>query len=357
MSETPQADDSNVVEVREAHRINEGHLEDFCRANIDGFSGNLTVRQFQGGQSNPTYLLETDGPSARKYVVRKQPPGTLLASAHQVDREYRVMKALAQTDVPVPEMLALCQDKEILGTDFYVMAHLDGRVIRNLAVDGYAADERRAIYDQMNEVMARLHSVDHEAIGLGDFGRPGNYFERQIGRWTKQYRASQTDDLDAMEFLINYLPKNIPSDDSVSIAHGDYRLENTMFHATEPKLIAVLDWELATIGHPLADVGYNVMLYHVKLDSQGTLSGLDYDTLGIPSENAYIADYCKRTGRDGISDMPFYVAFSVFRLASIVQGVYKRGLDGNASSDKALGYREVCGYLANEARRIIEENS
>lgn len=352
-----EAADSNVVEVSEAHRIDEGHLEDFCRANIEGFSGNLTVRQFQGGQSNPTYQISTDGPSARKYVVRKQPPGTLLASAHQVDREYRVMKALAQTDVPVPEMLALCQDKEILGTDFYVMAHLDGRVIRNLAVDGYAADERRAIYDQMNEVMARLHSVDHEAIGLGDFGRPGNYFERQIGRWTKQYRASQTDDLEAMEFLIDYLPKNIPADDSVSIAHGDYRLENTMFHATEPKLIAVLDWELATIGHPLADVGYNVMLYHVKLDSQGTLSGLDYDALGIPSENAYLADYCKRTGRDGIEDMPFYVAFSIFRLASIVQGVYKRGLDGNASSDKALGYREVCGYLANEARRIIEANS
>ncbi len=352
-----EAADSNVVEVSEAHRIDEGRLEDFCRANIEGFSGNLTVRQFQGGQSNPTYQISTDGPSARKYVVRKQPPGTLLASAHQVDREYRVMKALAQTDVPVPEMLALCQDKEILGTDFYVMAHLDGRVIRNLAVDGYAADERRAIYDQMNDVMARLHSVDHEAIGLGDFGRPGNYFERQIGRWTKQYRASQTDDLEAMEFLIDYLPKNIPADDSVSIAHGDYRLENTMFHATEPKLIAVLDWELATIGHPLADVGYNVMLYHVKLDSQGTLSGLDYDALGIPSENAYIADYCKRTGRDGIEDMPFYVAFSVFRLASIVQGVYKRGLDGNASSEKALGYREVCGYLANEARRIIEANS
>ena len=339
-----------IVDVREAHRFDEKKLEAFCRENVEGFGGELSVRQFQGGQSNPTFLLETTGPGGGvKYVLRKKPPGKLLASAHQVDREYKVMKALAATDVPVPKMYALCQNAEVIGTDFYIMEHLDGRVLRDPTLPGMSPAERAAIYDQMNDVLARLHSVDLKAAGLEDFGKPGNYFERQIGRWTKQYRAAQTDNIEEMEHLIEWLPENIPADDSVSIAHGDYRLENTMFHKSEPKMIAVLDWELATIGHPLADLAYNCMLYHMETFSQGTLMNVDFATSGIPAEKDYVADYCRRTGRDGIENWNFYLSFSIFRLASIGQGVYKRGLDGNASSDKATQYGEVAGYLARTA--------
>ncbi|MEQ9519714.1 MAG: phosphotransferase [Parvibaculum sp.] len=352
MGESKRPEDE-TINVRDAHRFDTGRLEDFCLAHVDGFVGGLEVRQFSGGQSNPTFLL-TSGP--RRYVMRKKPPGTLLASAHQVDREYRVMKALAETDVPVPTMQALCMDPDVIGTEFYIMDHLDGRVLRDPQLPGMSAAERKAIYDEMNANLARLHSVDYKAIGLEEFGRPGNYYERQIGRWIKQYRAAETETVEPMEQLITYLPQNIPHDDATSIAHGDYRLENTMFHPTEPRMIAVLDWELSTIGHPLADLAYNCMLYHFRSPSQGTIMDLDYAATGIPAEDAYVAAYCKRTRRDRIENWDFYLAFSIFRLASITQGVYKRGLDGNASSSKATEYGDMCRRLADAAWAISQRN-
>ena len=259
MSEAAQGD-LETTPIREAHRFDVKRLEAFCQQEVEGFGGDLEVRQFEGGQSNPTFLLTTTGPGGgKRYVMRKKPPGQLLASAHQVDREYRVMKALADTDVPVPHMYALCEDDSIIGTSFYVMEYLEGRVFRESVMPESNEAERRAVYANLAENLAKLHAVDYEKVGLADFGKPGNYFERQIGRWIKQYRGAQTADVPAMEKLIDYLPKHIPDEPSVTIAHGDYRLGNTMFHASEPRMIAVLDWELCTIGHPLADVAYTCM--------------------------------------------------------------------------------------------------
>ncbi|WP_422006274.1 phosphotransferase [Pyruvatibacter mobilis] len=337
---------SETIDVLDRHRFDEAALTRWCMEHVDGFEGPLTVRQFQGGQSNPTFQLVTP---ARKYVLRKKPPGQLLASAHQVDREYKVMKALADTPVPVPHMYALCEDDAVIGTAFYVMEHLEGRVFRDPTLPEQTPEERAAIYDDMNRVLAELHKVGFAAVGLEDFGRPGNYFERQISRWIKQYRAAETETIADMEELIAWMPDNIPDEDSVSIAHGDFRLENTMYHPTEPKMIAVLDWELSTIGHPLADLGYNSMLYHIDSPTMGTLTRVDFATSGIPDEDEYVAAYCRRTGREGIENWPFYVGFSIFRLASIAQGVYKRGLDGNASSEKALIYGNAAKMLAEAA--------
>ncbi len=345
---------SETVEVLERHRFDQAALEQWCLANVDGFAGPLEVRQFQGGQSNPTFQLVTP---TKKYVMRKKPPGQLLASAHQVDREYTVMKALADTPVPVPQMYALCEDDSVVGTSFYIMENLEGRVFREPSLPGMDPKERTAIYDDMNRVLAELHKVDIDAVGLSTYGRPGNYFDRQISRWIKQYRAAETETIETMEQLIAWMPDNVPAEDSVSIAHGDYRLENTMFHPTEPRMIAVLDWELSTIGHPLADLGYNCMLYHIDSPTMGTLTQVDYAASGIPTEAAYVADYCKRTDRDGIEDWPFYVGFSIFRLASIAQGVYKRGLDGNASSERATEYGNAAKMLADAAWEIIQKKS
>jgi len=320
-------------DVAPAHRFDAGRLEAWLRTAIEDFGDGLTVRQFQGGASNPTFLLTTRGPDGeRRYVLRKKPPGQLLASAHQVDREYRVMKALGPTDVPVPKMRALCEDDGVIGTAFYVMDFLEGRIFRDATLPGLAPAERAAIYDELNATLAKLHKVDYAAVGLADYGRPGGYFERQVGRWTKQYRGAETESIPAMEQLIAELPGRIPANDEVTIAHGDYRLENVMFHATEPKLIAVLDWELSTLGHPLADIAYNAFLWRSDSPGWGTLNGVDFGASGIPTMDDYVAAYCRRTGRDGIGDFAFYLAFSVFRLASISQGVYARILAGNAST-------------------------
>ena len=344
------ASDANAGTVRDVHRFDEARLKDWLSAHIDT-GGGFAVRQFSGGQSNPTFLIETGG---RKYVMRKKPPGALLKGAHQVDREYRVMKALGQTDVPVPVMRALCEDDSIVGTSFYVMDFLEGRIFRDPLIPGVSSTERAAIYDEMNAVMARLHNVDHEAIGLGDYGRPGNYFERQIARWITNYRGAETEVIPAMEDLIKWMPDHIPADDSVSIAHGDYRLENTIFHPTEPRMLAVLDWELSTIGHPLADLGYNCMGYRLINPRQGGLVGVDYAATGIPSEEAYVRAYCERRGiAYPIADFTFYVAFAVFRLAAISQGVYKRGLDGNASSENAASFN-LCGFLSEAAAGMVK---
>lgn len=329
------AEPGRVGDIAPAQRFDQDRLEAWLRGVLDDFGTGLDVRQFQGGASNPTFLLTTgtaDGP--RRYVLRKKPPGELLASAHQVDREYRVMKALSGTGVPVPRMRALCEDPDVIGTAFYVMDFLEGRIFRDAALPGLEPAERAAIYDQLNATLARLHQVDYAAVGLGDYGRQGGYFERQIARWTKQYRGAETGPIPAMEQLIAELPGRIPADDEVCIAHGDYRLENVMFHPTEPRLIAVLDWELSTLGHPLADLAYNCFLWRSDSPGWGSLQGVDFATSGIPTEREYVEAYRRRTGRGPIADWPFYVAFSVFRLASISQGVYRRVLAGVAASER-----------------------
>ena len=344
--------DLPVRAVAPAQRFDEARLESFLRDTIGEFGARLRVQQFQGGASNPTFLLTTEGSrEAKRYVLRKKPPGQLLASAHQVDREYRVMKALENTGVPVPRMRLLCEDPEIIGTAFYVMDFLEGRIFRDARLPGLSSAERARIYDELNATLAKLHGVEFQAHGLADFGRPGNYFERQIARWIKQYRGAETEPIAEMEELIGALPAMIPNDPSVSIAHGDYRLENVMFDPIEPKLIAVLDWELCTIGHPLADIAYNSFLWHSDGEGWGTLTGVDFATSGIPTEAEYVDAYCRRTGRGPIEGWNFYQAFSVFRLASISQGVYRRILGGNASTDRPAvnGTR----HLAQQALELL----
>jgi aminoglycoside phosphotransferase (APT) family kinase protein len=336
-----------LVDVRPQHRFDEAALASHLASRLpEQFSGALRVRQFEGGQSNPTFLLEVGD---RRFVLRKKPPGKLLPMAHMVDREYRVMKALEGSAVPVPKMLWLEEDESIIGTSFFVMEYVRGRVFPDPSFLGVEPGERRALFNEMARVLAELHRVDHRACGLEDFGKPGNYFARQIGRWTKQYEASKTDPVQAMDRLIEWLPRNIPEDDTTTIAHGDYRPHNILFHPTEPRVVAVLDWELATLGHPMADVAYNCIPYHV-----GNLSQLARDAgSGVPTEDEYVAEYCRMAGRNRIDGWSCYIAFSLFRLASIGQGVYKRGLDGNAASARALTARDSVVQLAEAAWRSI----
>ena len=335
----------NLGEVRAAHKLDEAALERWLAANVEGYSGPMSVRQFHGGASNPTYLI-TAGDA--RYVMRKKPPGQLLASAHQVDREYRVMKALGDVGFPVPRMRALCQDDSVVGTSFYIMDFLEGRIFRDARLPDMTPAERAAIYDELGAVMARLHSLDPELIGLGDYGRPGNYFARQIDRFTKQYRGAETEHMPAMEALIERLPGRVPAEEALTIAHGDYRLENVMFHPTEPRIIAVLDWELSTLGQPLADLAYNCILWHSRSLSWGTLDGIDLATSGIPTEAEYVSAYARRTGRASIPDFDFCLAFSLFRLASISQGVFKRNLDGIGAADASTD---------NSGARILAETA
>ena len=304
------------------------------KTNVCDFSGPLSAEKFAGGQSNPTFKLSAGD---RKFVLRRKPPGQLLASAHAVDREFRVIAALQDTDVPVPGAVALCKEDEIIGSMFYLMEYLEGRVFWDPVLPELTNDERSAVYDDMNRVLAAMHSINVADVGLGDYGRPGNYFERQVGRWTKQYRASETQTVPAMEELMAWLPENMPAeDDRVALVHGDYRLDNVMFHPTEPKIIAVLDWELSTLGNPIADLAYQVMAWQLPRDAGITgLAGIDRKPLAIPEDNSYVTSYCERTGRDEIKHWNFYLAFCFFRLAAIVQGVKKRALDGTASSAEA----------------------
>ena len=339
-----------VGDVRENHRFDAARLEAWLAAHIGDFAGPLKIDQFNRGASNPTFLLTT--PTAR-YVLRKKPPGVLLPSAHQIDREYRIMSTLGSLGFPVPVMRALCEDDGIIGTAFYVMDFLEGRIFRDARMPGVPPTERAALYDDLNATLARLHAVDWRAAGLEDYGRPGNYFERQIGRWTKQYRGAQTETIPDMETLIDQLPARIPADQTVTIAHGDYRPENVMFHLTEPRVIAVLDWELSTLGHPLADLAYNCILYHSHSEQWGSLVGEDFAATGIPTEEEYVAAYCRRTGRDGVPDFNFYLAFSLFRLASIGQGVFKRNLDG-IGTDTSGRDNSGTWKLAETAREVLQ---
>jgi len=340
-----------VTAVRPAHRFDEPALERYLNGRVAGFDGPLAVRQFEGGQSNPTFVLASAG---RRYVMRKKPPGKLLPSAHAVDREYRAMAALADSGVPVPRMLHLCTDDAVIGTAFYVMEHVAGRVLTDPMLPQMTADERTRLHGDLIDVLAKLHNVRPEAVGLADYGRPGNYYIRQIERWSKQYRASQTEAIPAMEKLIEWLPANVPADASSGIVHGDYRLGNCLVHPSEPRIVAVLDWELSTLGHPLGDVAYCCMPYRGDLGSLGSLVGSGLAANGIPSEAEFLERYCTRTGRDGIADWDFYMVFALFRIAAIVQGVYKRGLDGNASSESARSFGHMCRLRAEIAWEIAE---
>jgi aminoglycoside phosphotransferase (APT) family kinase protein len=325
-----------------SHAFDVAALQRHLEARLPGFAGPLGVEQFKGGQSNPTYKLVT--PQAT-YAMRSKPGpvAKLLPSAHAIEREFRVMQALAATDVPVPRMHLLCDDESVIGRAFYVMEFVQGRVLWEQALPGFTPAQRGAIYDEMNRVIAALHRLDPAAIGLADFGRPGNYFERQIARWTKQYQASVTGPNEAMDRLIEWLPAHIPAsarDESmVSVVHGDYRLDNLIFHPTEPRVLAVLDWELSTIGHPLADFSYHCMSWHIPPGTFRGIGGLDHAALGIPLEAEYIRRYCARSGRGTpealAADWNFYLAYNLFRIAAIVQGIAKRVEAGTAASEQA----------------------
>jgi aminoglycoside phosphotransferase (APT) family kinase protein len=340
--ELPQVQ-QGLVAVREAHRFDEDALDRYLQKHLDGYRGKGAIKQFEGGQSNPTFLL-TSGD--RRYVLRKKPPGTLLPTAHAIEREYRIYRALEDTDVPVPRAYLLCEDASIIGTAFYVMDYVKGRNFRDAGLRDFSPADRHAIYDDMNRVLAALHSVDYVAKGLTDYGKPGNYFERQIGRWTKQYIAAKTHENEPMNKLIEWLPQNVPADDITTIVHGDFQLYNLLYHPTEPRVVALIDWELSTLGHPMADLAYNCMKYH---NAESNALGE-----GIPTEDEYIAMYCKRTGRERIPGWNFYVAFGFFRLASIIQGVYKRGLQGNASSSAAVSMKNVAESTANTGWKVAQ---
>ncbi len=323
-------------------------VDAWLQANLPGYEGPLEAKKFATGQSNPTFLLST--PSAR-YVLRRKPPGKLLKSAHAVDREYRVQKALAGSEVPVARMHLLCEDDSVIGSAFYVMEHMEGRVFLDPRLPELERAERGAVMDEMNRVLAALHEVDIEAVGLADFGPPGNYYERQLARWTKQYRASQTETLADMDRLIAELGTRMPPDDGQrTLVHGDYRIDNMIFAPTGPHCLAVLDWELSTIGHPYADLAAVIMQWQMPVGPEGRgLAGVDRAARGLPSDEEFIARYCARRRIDGIGDFGFYLAFCFFRMAAILQGVKKRALDGNASNpDKALRMgRHVPAFAAH----------
>ena len=341
-----------LVPVLPNHRFDEAALNAYLSRNLPGFEGELTIRQFQGGQSNPTFHLQAGD---RAYVLRKKPPGVLLASAHAVDREFQVLKALSGTDVPVPMPHLLCTDDSVIGQMFFIMDHVPGRVFADPMMPGVAPADRHAIYRSMNDVFARLHKVDYRAVGLENFGKPDGYVARQIARWSKQYVASNVPDCPAMNRILDWLPANDPHDDDAAIAHGDYRLGNLIVHPTEPRIVAVLDWELSTIGHPIADLAYNCMNYHSTQGSGRGFADADLLALGIPTESEYLAAYCRRTGRDQVPNWHFYLAFAHFRIAAILAGVYRRGLDGNASDRQAIERGGAYALMAEAAWAIAQQ--
>jgi len=337
-----------LVPVLANHRFDEAALVRYLTGHLPGFAGPCTIRQFQGGQSNPTFHLGTPG---GQYVLRKKPPGKLLPSAHAVDREYRIMGALRDSDVPVPAVHLLCTDESVIGTALFVMDYREGRVFADRTLPGIDPTDRAAIYDDMGRVLARLHHVDWRAAGLEGFGRPEHYIARQIDRWSKQYAAARVDDVPAMDRLMAWLTAHAPVPDETAIAHGDYRLGNLIIHPTEPRVVAVLDWELATLGHPLADLAYSCLAWRLPPDLQG-IAGLDVP--GLPSEAKYVQSYCSRTGRAEPPNMEFFIAFSLFRWAAIAAGVYRRALDGTAADARG---REAGGKfqgLAEAGWRVAQ---
>jgi aminoglycoside phosphotransferase (APT) family kinase protein len=341
-----------TMPVQERHRFDVASLERYMRAHVEGFSGSLEVEQFRGGQSNPTFML---GAGGRRYVLRRKPPGKLLPSAHAVDREYRVITALYGTGVPVAKTYCLCEDDSVIGTAFYIMDCVEGRVLWDQKLPGMTRAQRAAIFDEQNRVIAALHQTDYDKIGLSDYGKLGSYVERQINRWIKQYRASETERIEAMENLIGWLPKNIPEGDETTIVHGDFRLDNLIFHPSEPRILAVLDWELSTLGHPLADFAYHCMYWRLTPGEFRGIAGVDFNELGIPTEEQYVAAYCRRTGRSGISNWDFYMAYNMFRLAGIIQGIAKRAQDGTAASAQAFEQGKRARPMAEAGWRQVEK--
>jgi aminoglycoside phosphotransferase (APT) family kinase protein len=341
---------SGTKEAAPALKVDAARLQDYLAAHVQGFAGPLVVKQFKGGQSNPTYMLETP---ARSYVLRRKPPGKLLPSAHAVDREYRVISALHAQHFPVAEPVLYCADESIAGTPFYVMSFVDGRVFWEPQMPGSNPTERAAVYDAMNETIARLHSFEPAAIGLSDFGRGDNYVARQVERWSKQYRASETEKLDAMERLVAWLPSHIPPAGPARVVHGDYRLDNLIVAHGTPAIVAVLDWELSTLGDPLADFTYHLMAWHMphSESAAGTASliGHDLAALGIPSMSDYVGAYVARTGLDPRPALPVYLAYNFFRLAAILQGIIGRVRDGTATSEFAPAKAEMVRPLAEKA--------
>ncbi len=332
--------------------LDQAALAAWLEANVAGYQGPLTVDQFNGGQSNPTYRLTTPG---GRYVLRRKPPGDILKGAHDVLREARVLTALGPTAVPVPQVLGVCSDPSVLGSEFFVMEMVDGRIFWDASFPEIPLAERAGYFDAMNTVIAAMHSLDPEAIGLGDYGRAGNYFERQIGRWSKQYLGDELAGRDPdMDAVVEWLPTAIPAGDETRLVHGDFRCDNMIFHPTEPRILAVLDWELSTLGHPLADFAYHAMMYHMPPDIVAGIGGADPEELGLPSEVDYIAAYCRKRGLEGIPDWNFYMAFSFFRLAAIFHGIKGRVLRGNASSASAQERAKAFPRLARLAREAME---
>lgn len=341
--------------VSERQRFDAAALANWMRTHVEDFpGGELAVEQFKGGQSNPTFKLSAGG---KHYVLRTKPGpvSKLLPSAHAIDREYRVMDALHRAGFPAARQLALCLDESVIGRAFFIMDYVEGRVLWEQSLPGMRREERAAIYDELNRVIAQLHTLDYTALGLADFGKPGNYFARQIERWTKQYQASSTETIEAMDRLIDWLPRHIPPGDQTAIVHGDYRLDNMIFHPTEPRILAVLDWELSTLGHPAADFSYHCLSWHIPPGKFRGIAGLDLEALGIPSLEQYVAAYSRRTGLQlRPEDFNFYLAYNLFRLAGIMQGIMKRYVDGTAASAQALENGKAARPMADMAWQFAQ---
>ena len=359
MSDTDNFSGTRAVAAE--HAFDVARLAEYMRAHVEGYDGQLTVEQFKGGQSNPTFRLQAGG---KKYVLRRKPPGVLLPSAHAVDREFRVISALSDTNVPVARAYALCEDVSVIGATFYIMDCVEGRIVWDPALPGMTNAERAAHYAEMNRVISTLHQVDPAAVGLSEYGKPGNYIERQVARWTTQYRAAETETIDAANQLIDWLPKHapayIPERDEARIVHGDFRIDNVIFHPTEARIVAVLDWELSTLGHPLVDFAYHCMVWHMK-PGNGVrgLAGVDIALHGIPAESEYLQSYLQRSGRADASsvsaaDWNYYLVFNMFRLVGILQGIMARALQGNASSARALEAGRRARPLAEQAWALAQ---
>ena len=352
MANAPVANFSGTTAVRPEHRIDQASLEAWMQANVDGYLGPLTIDQFKGGQSNPTYRLQTPG---RNYVLRRKPPGVLLKGAHAVEREARVMSALSTIGFPVPRIHGLCTDDGVIGSWFFVMDMVEGRVFWDASFTDVPRDERRQYMDAMNATLATLHQVDYAAIGLENYGKPGGYVRRQIERWSKQYLEDElAGHYPAMDKLVEWLPQHLPSTEAVTITHGDFRADNMIFHPAKPEVLAVLDWELSTLGDPLADFAYHAMMFRMPPDILGGIAGLDLQAAGLPDESAYVQAYCQRTGRSGIPDLDFYVVFNMFRFAAILHGIKGRVLRGTAASADAESMGNRFARVADIAWQQVE---
>jgi aminoglycoside phosphotransferase (APT) family kinase protein len=360
MAPDVQAQFTGTQPVAPQHAFDLARLQAWLRGRVEGADGPLAVQQFRGGQSNPTFLLDAGG---HRYVLRRKPPGTLLPSAHAVDREFRVIAALAGSGVPVPRVHALCEDTAVIGSAFYLMDCVDGRVLWDPTLPGMAPAERGAIFDELNRVIAALHRVDPVAVGLADYGKPGHYLARQVARWTRQYQAAETEPIEAANALMAWLPAHLPASDAdatrARIVHGDYRLDNVIFHPTEPRILAVLDWELSTLGDPLVDFAYHCMTWHMSGEGSRGLAGVDLAALGIPDEADYLQRYLGRVGGAGqgvsAADWTYYLVFNMFRLVGILQGVTARALQGNASNSRALEAGRRARPLAEQAWRMAQQ--